>query len=186
MHVAISANQMLWPGQRRMRRRGGVLALVAGVTVAALTVGVNSAGAQDDTTGKTLLGKVEESPPEINGKRAPKIPFEGVTIVVSRAGKQQATTKTDADGKYEVELPSAGDYEVTLDAETLPVGKSVRSDGRNPVTFNTEDSRSSLVIKNFPIEENPSMPIKFRWGTLLDRLVEIIRQMLSEPGADTA
>jgi branched-chain amino acid transport system permease protein len=50
-------------------------------------------------------------------------PVEGVTITVTAEdGSQVGTATSDADGNWEVPLPAAGTFKVTLDVTTLPEG----------------------------------------------------------------
>lgn len=159
-----------------MKRARKVLALIAGAMIVASAMGATSAGAQEDTGGKTLIGTVEESPEAAEGQERPdKIPFEGVAITVTQAGKQIATVKTDAKGKYSIDLPAAGSYEVMLDKKSLPSGKVLRPGTPNPVKFDTNDSRSSLVIKNFPVGAGQAGSSGFTWGRLLNSTVSGLR-----------
>lgn len=166
---------MLGPGWPPVKRARKVLALIAGAMIIASVMGVTAAGAQDDTGGKTLIGTVEESTQAAEGERPDKIPYEGVSVTVTQGGETIATAKTDAKGKYTIELPSAGEYEVQLDKKTLPSGKSLRSGTPNPVKFNTDDTRSALVIKNFPVGAGQAGSTGFTWGRLLNRLVSGLR-----------
>ena len=51
-----------------------------------------------------------------------RVPVSGVTITVSQDGNVIGTAVSDAEGRWEVALPGPGNYQVVLDATTLPEG----------------------------------------------------------------
>lgn len=53
-------------------------------------------------------------------------PVEGVEMIVSLDGTEIGRDTTDVDGRAAVPVPEAGQYEVTLDIDTLPEGVSIR------------------------------------------------------------
>ena len=60
-------------------------------------------------------------------------PLEGVRITVEGNG-YDAETETDADGRWSIGVPEKGEYELTLDEDTLPEGVVVAEGGRTTVT----------------------------------------------------
>ncbi len=85
-----------------------VLGLLAMLAVA--FVGAAPALAQAD---ETLGGVI----------RHEREPVEGVTLTVTdSSGAEIGTAVTDAEGRWRVDLPSPGQYVVTLDVDTLPEG----------------------------------------------------------------
>jgi neutral amino acid transport system permease protein len=68
--------------------------------------------AEGETLGGTLSYRVGDE----------RTPVEGVGITVSQDGTEIGTAVSDAEGKWEVPLPGAGTYQVTLDISTLPEG----------------------------------------------------------------
>ena len=92
-----------------MRRLAVALAgLLA--TLAVVVIGTGTAWAQD-----------EESPESIRGfLRNEGAPVEGVTITVSDDDGEVGTVETAADGSWQIPVPGPGEYEVVLDADTLP------------------------------------------------------------------
>jgi neutral amino acid transport system permease protein len=96
-------------GVRRISGRAAmlVLAVIVGVVLAPLT----SAYAQEQSVHGTL--------------RAPDgAPVAGVTITASRDGAETGKDTTAKDGTWEISLPSAGRYTISLDVDTLPGGLS--------------------------------------------------------------
>jgi neutral amino acid transport system permease protein len=59
-------------------------------------------------------------------------PLEGVRITVEGNG-YEAETETDAEGRWTIGVPEKGEYELTLDEDTLPEGVVVE-DGQSTVT----------------------------------------------------
>ena len=51
-----------------------------------------------------------------------RTPIEGVSVTVSQNGTEIGTAVSDAEGRWEVPLPGAGNYAVILDISTLPEG----------------------------------------------------------------
>lgn len=51
-----------------------------------------------------------------------RVPVEGVVLTVSQDGTVIGTAISDAEGRWEVALPGPGNYQVVLDATTLPEG----------------------------------------------------------------
>jgi len=79
-------------------------------TLAVVVIGTGTAWAQD-----------EESPESIRGfLRNEGAPVEGVTITVSDDDGEVGTVETAADGSWQIPVPGPGEYEVVLDADTLP------------------------------------------------------------------
>jgi branched-chain amino acid transport system permease protein len=68
--------------------------------------------ADGETIGGTLSYRADDE----------RTPVEGVSITVSQDGTEAGSAVSDAEGKWEVALPGAGNYKVTLDVSTLPEG----------------------------------------------------------------
>jgi branched-chain amino acid transport system permease protein len=100
-----------------------VLVLLFAGGVAALTPGVASA------EGETLSGTLQTR----GGG-----PIADVDVTVATAdGEEIDTATTDENGRWEVELPGAGEYTVTLDTEALPEGITLRGEETRTVTVDT-------------------------------------------------
>ena len=82
----------------------------------------SGATAQDATAAESIKGRltVKEDDPDSNRPKTVAVP--GVTIEVSVGGSPVGEAVSDADGRWEVPVPSAGSYSVTLDTSTLPDG----------------------------------------------------------------
>ncbi|WP_299955812.1 ABC transporter permease subunit [uncultured Modestobacter sp.] len=121
-------------GARRWRsgRRPLVLALLVaafGMAFATLVPGVASA------VGEQLVGTLQTSR---SG------PIEGVEVTVETAdGEEVDAVETDEDGRFAIDLPGAGSYTISLDAEALPEGVELgNGDSR---TVQVADGRSQPV-----------------------------------------
>jgi neutral amino acid transport system permease protein len=74
----------------------------------------------------------------------------GVTITVQDAdGNEIDEVESDAEGAWNVDLPGAGRYEITLDQETLPEGVTLRDAERDTLERNVRAGRSTTVIFQF-------------------------------------
>ena len=76
-------------------------------------------------------------------------PLEGVRITVEGGGFD-AETETDAEGKWRIGVPEEGEYELTLDEDTLPEGVVV-AEGQDTVT--AEFGLTKLKAVNFFLGE---------------------------------
>jgi neutral amino acid transport system permease protein len=84
-------------------------------------------------------------------------PLEGVRITVEGNGFD-AETETDADGRWRIGVPEKGEYEVTLDEDTLPEGVVV-AEGQATVT--AEFGLTSLKAVNFFLGEGQRVTTGF-------------------------
>jgi len=57
-------------------------------------------------------------------------PVEGAEILVEQDGREIGTAETDENGEWQVELPGAGTYQVTLVTDSLPEGVALRDPDR--------------------------------------------------------
>jgi neutral amino acid transport system permease protein len=77
-------------------------------------------------------------------------PIEGVEITVStESGEEVDTVQTDDEGRWEVDLPGPGVYEVTINADDLP--DSVKLTGEESRTVTVDPGRRQPV--NFPLDD---------------------------------
>lgn len=78
-------------------------------------------------------------------------PLEGVTITVAGVDDPSFTaeTETEANGRWQVQIPALGVYEVELDESTLPEGAELREGAANPVevTAQSTSSNTSVVFR---------------------------------------
>lgn len=56
-------------------------------------------------------------------------PVDGVKITATKAGTDVGSATTNAQGQWEIPLPGAGQYTLTLDVKTLPKGVQTRDQG---------------------------------------------------------
>ncbi|MCA0143504.1 branched-chain amino acid ABC transporter permease [Blastococcus sp. LR1] len=122
---------------RRHGRRAGtpvvvrlLLVLTFGLGLAALTPGIASA------EGEQVAGTLQTS-------RSGPIEGIGVTVTTT-AGEDVDEVETDEDGRWAVDLPGAGQYTVSIDADDLPDGVELAGEASRTVTV--DDGRRQAVI----------------------------------------
>lgn len=93
-------------------------------------------------------------------------PLEGVKITVEGGGFD-ADTETDAEGKWRVGVPEKGEYEITLDEDTLPEGVVVAEGG---ATITAEFGLTKLKAVNFFLGEGERTTTSFG-AQLLERTI---------------
>lgn len=118
---------------------GGVAGLL---TVAALLLlAVPTAGAQEGATTTTAPAAPTTAP--VSPTTPTRItatlsvgdePVEGVTMNVSRNGEEIGSAESDEDGFVAVEVPGAGQYDVTLDPDSFPEGIDFAEDARTELS----------------------------------------------------
>lgn len=115
------------------------LAVALAVAACALLLWPGSSGAQeqdDEGGGAAVQGTLVY---EDGGERQTA---EGVEITVESAdGSFSESVETDADGHYEVALPVAGEYRISIDPDTLPDGVSLVDEDRTSLTLTFEENR---------------------------------------------
>jgi len=73
-------------------------------------------------------------------------PITGVAIVVTDLdGTVVGNAVTDDEGRWLVELPASGQYQVTIDAATLPESVALRDPDRTTLTVNVGSGRTQTV-----------------------------------------
>jgi neutral amino acid transport system permease protein len=74
-------------------------------------------------------------------------PVNGVKIsVVAEDGNPVSTVTTGADGKWEVPVPKAGNYKVTLDQTTLPAGVALKFKDRGTLDVQVYEGNQRNVL----------------------------------------
>jgi neutral amino acid transport system permease protein len=106
------------------------------VAVIALFAFVQPASAQ----GENVNGRLEN---RVEGK---KTPVAGVTITVKGPGGFTATTTSGADGKWKVDVPTQGEYVVSIDTATLPSGVALTDDKKVSITTSVKPPTISRVV----------------------------------------
>src|SRR5919108_4451694 len=124
-----------------MRKMVVALATAAAVRALALSAGADTAetthpaGTSDQARAEQRQqSQPQPGQPRITGtlryeQEGEDVFAEGVSITVESAdGSFEQTVESDADGKFEVPVPGAGSYTVTLDEDTLPEDVGLRND----------------------------------------------------------
>lgn len=126
----------------RSRRVTGLVALL--VALIAVSAGPAFAARQGESLRGELIGPDDK-------------PVKGVTITVEADGETVGKDTTSGDGTWEVKLPKPGQYDVTLDTETLPEDlQPANTDTLSDVAVTSGDDRTVL----FPLEEKGAAPGK--------------------------
>ena len=93
-------------------------------------------------------------------------PLEGVKITVEGGGFD-ADAETDAEGKWRIGVPEKGEYEITLDEDTLPEGVVV---AEGSATITAEFGLTKLKAVNFFLGEGERTTTSFG-AQLLERTI---------------
>jgi branched-chain amino acid transport system permease protein len=110
---------------------------VAGIAV----LGVSAATAHAQESGGELIrGNVR------NETDDGRVPVEGVSLtVVGPDGAEVGSVATDADGKFEIDLPGPGDYTVRLDTDSLPDDVALRDEAQEELVVNIRPSERQVL-----------------------------------------
>ncbi|MGH8826654.1 MAG: branched-chain amino acid ABC transporter permease, partial [Jiangellaceae bacterium] len=124
------------------------LALTVGGLIAALVVvflGANASWAQGTESEENIRGVLK-----FEGEAV-----VGVTITVATAdGEEVGTTESDAEGAWQIPVPGPGDYEVTLDAATLP--STVPGVAEETISTTVNSLQDKAVLFRLGAEAGPS------------------------------
>ena len=98
-------------------------------------------------------------------------PIEGVTVTVTTAdGDEVGSDTTDENGRFEIDVPGAGDYVATIDAGDLPEGVT-SSSAERPVTVGPNRAqRVAFALSDGSVGQGGGDTI-----TVLQRFVEGLR-----------
>lgn len=123
----------------------GTLLLVALATL----FGGRPAGAQDEG-GDEPTGRIRGTLQiEVDGEDEP---VEDAELTVTLDDEEVATATTDADGRWEAEVPPGRGYAVTLETDSLPDGVSLRGNARETLS-NLAVGPSLPRVVSFPLGE---------------------------------
>jgi branched-chain amino acid transport system permease protein len=81
-----------------------------------------------------------------------RTPVDGVSVTVSQDGTEIGTAVSDDEGRWEVPLPGAGTYAVSLDVSTLPEGVTL-TDASNAELPNVAVIGGQRKVVLFPLTE---------------------------------
>jgi branched-chain amino acid transport system permease protein len=114
---------------------------VAGIAVLGVSLGTASA---QEGGGELIRGNVRNEVEE-DGE-ATRVPVEGVELtVVGPDGVPVGTVTTDADGRFEIDLPGPGDYTVRLDTATLPDDVELRDEAQEEQVVNIRPAERQVL-----------------------------------------
>lgn len=99
-------------------------------------------------------------------------PVEGVRITVSRNGKPVGAATSDAQGRFDIPVPSAGAYRIDLDPKSIPKGVELVDPKRISLpSFNVFGTIRQRVL--FPFEGVSSTDQTVKVESRTDRLVNL-------------
>ncbi len=103
-------------------------------------------------TGESIGGKLIQTVGE------ERIPTAGVTIIVRQEGSEIGRGESDSEGSWEIPVPGAGVYQVTLDTTTLPDGVGLTNpDAAELPDVNVREGQAKKVI--FPLGEGTTSSV---------------------------
>ena len=127
-----------------MRRTGvvGALALLA-LSLALPLAG--AAAAQEDETAQT---PPPDEPELVRGRIRDerRRPVAGVELTAEQNGREVGSAVTNEEGEWEIALPGAGTYSVTLDTDSLPEGVALRDEDRDTLDVDIQEGRAKGLI----------------------------------------
>ena len=102
-----------------------------------------------------------------------KAPIAGVTVKVTGPEGFTGEGTTDAEGRATIEVPSPGQYIVTVDEATLPAGESVKDGPERTVNVLTGDKKALFPVGTGgelePTDQGGGSTI---WGQILQLIVD--------------
>lgn len=85
-------------------------------------------------------------------------PVAGVTVAVAQQGRRVGTVRSGRDGRFEIPVPSAGQYQVSIDPSSIPVGSELRDPDRTTLpNVRVQEGQRKFVA--FPLgDPAPAQP----------------------------
>ena len=147
------------PGGRRASVAFGLLVLLA-------VLWAPAAGAQEPAPTTPSATTPDATTPDATTTRPPSTgprivatlvvgdePVEGIVLVVSRDGEEVGSAASDAQGVAAVEVPGAGQYDVSLDPGSLPEGIGLEPDAREVLSPRVQAEGDRSVV--FRLTDDP-------------------------------
>ena len=154
-HIRIGASvQLSKTGKRTVSALAAVFAAMMLLLALPMSASADEVGTEFDDK---IFGNVK-----LDGES-----LSGVEITVSGNG-YEATTVTGEDGRWLVGVPERGEYQVSLNEDTLPAGIAVVEDG-GPIK-QVEFGLTGTVVLNYFIGEGERSAVGF-WPQFFTRLV---------------
>jgi branched-chain amino acid transport system permease protein len=135
-----------------VRERGVTLRLIVGISACIFGLGfaggANAASDEDDTRPQVILGAVRDQYKDDTGKKiVDNVP--GVEVIITtESGEEIARLITDDNGEYRTEVPTAGNYIVEINPDTVPEEMLIVESTKTPrtVRVNPESQATSIFF----------------------------------------
>ena len=129
--------------RRRRRPVARAALIIVGLLIGLVGIGLPAATASGDEQSNRVFGTLRNS-------AADNAPVEGVEVTVTNADGEEFKGTSDAEGKFEIEVPgNGGEVTIALNEDTLPEGASLREDGAAELTRTLSPGQAAAVV--FPI-----------------------------------
>lgn len=144
-----------------------LLLLLLGAVVSLLFVAPAAAqeDAEDTAAAESVSGTLRAEPEDDDGEDRL---VEGATITVSTPeGDEIGSTETGEDGAWSIDLPGPGEYQVSIDPDSLPDGVELRDEDRAELTVPVRPGQTRPVI--FALGDDPR-----EVGSRLDEFFQLV------------
>lgn len=138
------------------------LATLLSALVVVLGMGAGTASAE----GETIFGFMFQL------KKGERVAYEGVKVEVSGPNGFSKTATSDKTGRWTVEVPGKGTYQVTLDDKTLPKGVNLTDPSKKKLTVPVLVGQDKPVL--FPLGKNVRK-IEGKWSQAAQLTAEGLR-----------
>jgi branched-chain amino acid transport system permease protein len=146
-------------------------AFFAGTAAAQTTTPPTTATAGGATT---TSGSIPTGPGTFGQLNAGTKPVEGVKITVTQNGKPIGEATSDAEGRFDIPVPGAGTYTITLDTKTIPEGVELVNPKRTELpAFSVFGTIRQRVL--FPFKGGETTTADSRFDRILNLVVSGLR-----------
>lgn len=127
-------------------------------------VGMGAGAAQAE--GETVFGFLFQR------KGTERVSYEGITVTAKGAGGFSAKDTSDAQGRWTIPVPKAGDYTVTIDTKTLPKGVNLTDASKKSLKVTVLEGQTKPVL--YPLGKS-TRKVESRWNQAIALSAEGLR-----------